>query len=189
MRINGEEVQKDGVLFGPFVFQRGYKIEEDPETKEKKQVPKLHAVWAQPVWDLEEFDNEFPRPVPQPEKGEVVFTKDGNKPDFEHPSYKERAALHRKRRWGYMMLKSLEPSNIQFDSVSLDDPETWDKVRDALLKEFSFHEFNQVMLLVDEANCLDSVKMEENRSDFLSRSAGLENPATSKSLEGVTSSQ
>lgn len=170
MKINGEPVQRENVLFGPFVFQRGFTVIKNDETGEETRLPKLHGIWAQPVWDLDEFDERFPRPTPKPE--ETVFTKDGQKPDYEHPAYLERAQLHRKRRWGYMILKSLEPSNLQLDQASLDDPESWHKVRDALLSEFSIHEFDQLMLLVDEANCLNAQKMEANRASFLSQSRG-----------------
>jgi hypothetical protein len=109
---------------------------------------------------------EFNRLCPHPEPNAVVFTKTGKKPNYNDAQYKADVIRYGKQRWGYTILKTLAPSNLTFDGISIDDPETWDLVEPRLMEELGHFEFGKVMALVDEANSLDAEKLEANLESF-----------------------
>lgn len=146
MKVNGVELTRE-VLFGPITFKRG---------------DSFVAFYAQPVWDLDEFY----LACPVPKNDFVRFEKGGKVADPDHPAYREKLAQWHRKRWGYVTLKTLEPSNIEFDNISLDDPETWVNVEAELKANLGLYEFAQVSSLVDEANALDAEKLEENAKSF-----------------------
>lgn len=180
MRVNGKERKKKEVVFGPVTLQCGY---------DDKGEPEFWDFLAVPVWDRDEFNQLCPEPMP-PVRG---YKPDGSKTyDTEGKTpagvdYKRDIKLHGLRWWGYLILKSLEPSNIQWDMVSLDDPETWSLVEDELRADLAHYEFGKVTDLVEEANAISLEKLEENRRTFWQRRALLaqqknspdgENPST-----------
>lgn len=147
MKVGGVENDKS-VVFGPVTFSRGKN--------------KFLAFYAQPVWDLDEFNRLCPPPVNK----NYVFTKGGKQLDSEAPAYLHDLQEYYRRRWGYVVLKSLEPSQIEWGTVNVSDPSTWGLVQSELQKELSVYEFAKVMNLVDEANALDETKLEENAKSF-----------------------
>ena len=70
--------------------------------------------------DLEEFEKLCPEPTP-PGK----LTKDGYVPDTDDPDYQSVRAEYQKRRTAYIVVRSLVPSQIEWDTVQLDNPSTW----------------------------------------------------------------
>lgn len=168
MKVNGQKLDKKAAIFPdpdkPLTFKRG---------------KSFIAFLAQPVWDFDEFDEMVPAPVNK----KMRFNKNapgGKEPDPNNPVYKDAMAKYATQRWGYMVLKTLEPSpNIEWETVSLDDPKTWDKVEDELRATLANFEFGKVMRLVDEANALDDDKLEENAESFfqgqLAKEADAEN--------------
>ena len=157
MRVGGVENVRD-VVYGPLVFSRG---------RDSAGEEILLAFYAKPVWDLNEFDEQ----CPLPECEQYQFTKDGKKKDYDHPVYKDQLAEHDKKRWGYYTLKSLQPSDLELETASLDDPETWGNVESELRSELNLYEFAKLMRLVDEANSLDTRKLDANMETFLQRRA------------------
>jgi hypothetical protein len=154
MKINGVQVDNQEAIFGPFVIVRG---------------DKKFGIYASPVWSFDEFDELCPIPDP-PMTG--WNAKTGKKEaDPRSAAYKEMIANYGRKKWGYLVLKSLEPSKLDLTEygISLADPESWLKVEEALTGPagLSFYEYEQVMKLVDEANSLDSEKLEVNRESFL----------------------
>jgi hypothetical protein len=113
--------------------------------------------------DMEEFHKLCPEPQPP-----VMLTKDGQKPDLVDKGYLAQEAEQRNRRWGYIVVKSLEPSEIEWDSVKLDNPASWPNW-DADLKGagFTTAERNRVFALCLEANSLDEKKIQRARELFL----------------------
>ena len=96
------------------------------------------------------------------------------------PSYQVILANWASQRLGYMVVKSLEPSQIEWDTVSADNPQTyrnWSK--DLLAGGLSDIECHRVLNLVLEANCLDETKLKQAREVFL---AGQEPKPTSSGL-------
>lgn len=171
MKIAGQELQKDKALFGPVLIRRG---------------ESLHAIYAQPVWSFVEFHKACPEPEPPvtafaPKKPDGSGGKTRNVKD---PKYLAALDEHAARQWGYLTLKSLEPSDLELDGVSLDKPETWGNVEQALRYDadknpngLSHFEFAQVMRLVDEANMLDQAKIDENLESFFRGQAQPEGPS------------
>ena len=153
MKIGGISTEKSAALFGPLTFKRG---------------DKFLAFYAQPVWGMEEFNVQ----CPPPENKWTRFTKRGKEKDPDAPAYQELLGKYSLKRWGYVVLKSLEPSKIEWDGVSLDDPDTWDKVEEELKANLAVYEFAKVMELVDEANAIDQQKLEENAKSFFQQGLG-----------------
>jgi hypothetical protein len=118
---------------------------------------------ARAVSISKEFNEKVPMPV-----APMLQTKDGNKHDFKDPAYK--AALQRRdeQRFALMCLRSLEPSNIEWETVDIDDPGTWLNW-DVELKAagISDVEGQRIINLVMAANSLDEKKVEEARQAFL----------------------
>lgn len=121
------------------------------------------VLFAQAVLDWDEFDEKCPEPKPP-----VVRTKDGVNPDFSDLGYKAQAIDHGIKRMAYLTLKSLEPSNIEWETVNMDKPSTWTnynkELRDA---GFSVVEIQRIGAAVMQANALDEEKLEAARQVFL----------------------
>jgi hypothetical protein len=118
---------------------------------------------ARGLEDMEPFKALCPEPQ-MPGK----LTKDGWVPDAEDAGYKSVMEEHGKRRLAYMVVRSLEPSQIEWDTVQLDNPATWNNW-EADLKQGGMTqvECNRVLSLVLEANCLDEAKLRKARAVFL----------------------
>lgn len=113
--------------------------------------------------DMEEFNRLCPEPI-CPKK----LTKDGTVADTEDPDYKAACVGYGKRRWGYIAVHSLAPSNIEWDTVQLDNPSTWSNYEDDLKNAgLLASEILRVNGLVIEANCLDEAKLQQARLSFL----------------------
>jgi len=157
MQVGGIEATKEAI-FGPLPFKRGKDI---------------LAFFAQPVWDMDEFNVLCPPPVNR----NYRFTKGGKELDPDAPVYKEALAAYGRKRWGYIVMKSLEPSNIKWNKVKADDPETWLNVEEELRETLAHFEFSKLMELVHEANALDEEKLAENAKLFFQRTAQQADPS------------
>jgi hypothetical protein len=88
--------------------------------------------------------------------------------DTEDKGYQTDVESHANKREAYIVVRSLEPSQIEWDTVKLDEPSTWLNWEEDLKKsKFSIIEIRRVHRLVLEANCLDEAKLEEARKSFL----------------------
>jgi hypothetical protein len=118
---------------------------------------------ARGLKDMEEFQAKCPLPKP-PGK----FTKDGWVAEENDPTYQQVMAEWGKKRLGYIVTRSLEPSNIEWDTVKLDDPRTWANWETDLIDGgLTQIEANRVLALVMEANSLDEAKLSKARELFL----------------------
>jgi len=118
---------------------------------------------ARALPDMEEFYKRCPEPKP-PGK----LTKDGYVPLTNDPGYLEIMGNHVKQRVGYMVTRSLEPSEIEWDTVDLENPKTWQNWEPDLRKAgMTQVEVNRVGKLVMEANSLDETKLNQARESFL----------------------
>lgn len=113
--------------------------------------------------DMDDFDALCPQPKP-PGK----LTKDGWVANNTDPTYQQVQEVWTKKRLGFIVTRSLEPSDIEWDVVKLDDQRTWDKweqdLHDGGLTQV---ECNRVLALVMEANALDEAKLQKAREVFL----------------------
>jgi len=113
--------------------------------------------------DTEEFTTRCPMPKP-PGK----LTKDGWVANLTDPTYQQVMSEWAKKRLGYMVVKSLAPSEIEWDTVKEGDPRTWPNWEvDLRAAGLSQIESNRVLGLVLEANALDDAKLAKAREVFL----------------------
>lgn len=121
------------------------------------------------VLDMVQFENQCPTPKAKP-----ILVAGGFKPNEKDPSFKLAVAQHAQMRFSYIALKSLEPSEIEWQTVNMDDPTTWANWEKELLTSgFSPIEINRVTMCVMQANSLDEDKLEAARASFL---RGMEAP-------------
>lgn len=118
---------------------------------------------ARPVASMDEFDVICPKP-----QAPGKMTRDGWVPMENDPTYMQVHAEWSTRRLGYMAWKSLEPSQIEWDTVQPGNPSTWKNwSQDLHNAGLSDIEIQRVMNLVLEANCLDEAKLKKAREVFL----------------------
>lgn len=121
------------------------------------------AFKARGVSDMDEFQALCPLPKPT---GKV--TKDGWVPNLNDPTYQQMMSDYADKRLGYLVIKSLASSEIEWDTVNANDPRTWAKWQDELKDSgLSQVEINRVVAIVMEANCLDEGKLKKAREVFL----------------------
>jgi len=115
------------------------------------------------VTDMSEFESKCPEPKPK-----AMLVAGGWKKSLDDPSYLEAITQHGILRFGWILLKSLEPSNIEWDTVRMDQPSTWNNW-DADMKAagLSQTEVNHVVNCVASANALNEQKLEAARANFL----------------------
>jgi hypothetical protein len=118
---------------------------------------------ARGLKDMDEFIALCPQP-----KAPGKLTKDGFVPHTNDPTYQQVMVQWGKKRLGYLAVKSLEPSEIEWETVKVSDPSTWENwERELLDSGLSRFEVNRVFTLVMEANTLDDDKLEKARAVFL----------------------
>lgn len=115
------------------------------------------------VSSYEEFIAAFPEP-----KVPLKRTREGIEEDRENPDFKSTQDAYNRKRLAYIVVKSLAPSEIEWDTVKPDVPATWSNW-DADLKAagLSQHECNLVTGVVLAANSLDEGKLKKARELFL----------------------
>lgn len=151
------------------------------------------VIRARAVSDMGEFEKLVPEP-----KAPGKLTKDGMVPQNDDPTYRQKLEHYTSQRFAYMVLCSLEPSEIEWEKVSLDNPKTW-LLWDKELKEAGLAEveINRIIMCVMQANSLDEAKLKEARELFLRgraeelrKSSGLQTePQTMPSGKPVSESE
>ncbi|KPK53351.1 MAG: hypothetical protein AMS22_07505 [Thiotrichales bacterium SG8_50] len=118
---------------------------------------------ARAVTSMDEFEALVPVP-----KAPGVLTKEGMIPQLEDETYLQKLTNYNEQRFAYMCIKSLVPSDIEWETVTLDNPKTWKnwekELREAGLADT---EVNRVVRCVMAANALDESKLKEAREVFL----------------------
>lgn len=119
---------------------------------------------AHGVPNYDEFNTLCPEPTPP----RVQRPKVGWVENEEDPGYKDMVATRDKRRIAWLVINSLTPSDIEWDTVDYDNPSTWVNWEDDLQKGgLSQVECNRIMKIVFQANSLDEDKLKEARETFL----------------------
>jgi hypothetical protein len=118
---------------------------------------------AKPVEDWKRFHALCPEPVAPVamKRGEKITLTDD-------PGYLEQARIRDTRLVAYMVLESLKPSNIEWDSVIEDSPGTWQNF-ETDLKSAGLNplECKAVIDLAIGVNSLDEAKVKAAREAFL----------------------
>lgn len=121
------------------------------------------VIRAQGVKSMDIFDKLCPEP-----KAPGIRTKDGFRPDEKDTGYLTLMDNHAEMRLAFIVITSLEISDIEWNTVVKDDPGTWKSWR----KDFeeaglSAIEIGRVVTCVLRANSLDEEKLEAAREAFL----------------------
>jgi len=126
------------------------------------------------VTDMTEFEAMCPEPKPK-----AMLVAGGWKKSLDNPEYIQAVGDHGVLRFAWILLKSLEPSNIEWDTVERNKPSTWCNW-DADMKAagLSQTEVNHVVNCVASANALNEQKLEAARANFL---RGLERASVNSS--------
>lgn len=115
---------------------------------------------------LNDWD-EFNKLCPEP-KAPGKLTKDGWQPNPDDKGYVSVMAEYGKRKMAFLVVKSLEPSEIEWETVRIDHAGTWANWETDLKNAgLTSVECQRVVTLVLEANCLDEAKLEKARKVFL----------------------
>lgn len=115
------------------------------------------------VPDMEEFHRLCPEPKPTGKfvKGEFV-------PDEDSKDYKAAMANYNMKRLSWMVIQTLKPSKIEWDTVDEQNPRTWNNWESDLRKAgLTQVEVNRVTQLVLDANSLNEEKLVKAREVFL----------------------
>ena len=137
------------------------------------------VIKARAIPDYEEFDKLVPEP-----KVPVMVTRNGTENDENNVDYLAAIARRETLRIAYIYVKSLEPSNIEWDTVKIETPSTWTNFREDFKKAgLSPVEINRIWGTVSEANCLSEDKLVEARQRFLA-GVGKDQPASSSPSTG-----
>lgn len=113
--------------------------------------------------DMEAFYALCPEPV-----APAKMTPEGLKADVLNPDYVSSFSEYSRRRLAYMVVNSLAPSNIEWDTVDIASPSTWANWEvDLKANGISQVECNLVLKLVLEVNQLDEAKLKKAREVFL----------------------
>lgn len=146
----------------------------DPKTLQNEEILVLprgeqHIVFrAQGVPNYDEFQALCPELVPP----RVQRPKVGWVEDEEDPGYKDMVKTRDERRIAWLIINSLIPSDIEWDTVDYDNPSTWiNWEKDLQAGGLSKIECSRIMKAVFQANSLDEEKLKEARESFL---AGLQ---------------
>lgn len=118
---------------------------------------------ARGVPDMEEFDRLLPKPV-----APVMLVRGQKVDDVENVDYVSAVKSYGEKRFAYIVLKTLEPSEIEWDTVELGNPDTWTNWGDDLKRAgLNDIECNRIIQLVLNANALNEARMREAREAFL----------------------
>lgn len=119
---------------------------------------------ARAIADMEDFTSRVNEPKPR-----RVFRKGkGWGDDTDHPDYQVELNRYGGLKMAWIVLKSLEPSQIEWDTVNMKQPASWENwEKDLKANGFTQHECNLVLGLVLSANQLSEAKLERARELFV----------------------
>jgi hypothetical protein len=117
----------------------------------------------------EDFEKVCPAPVPP----KVMLPGGKTSENIEAPEFKKALEDYANKQTNWMYIKSLEPSNIGWDTVNIADPSTYENWEKDLLKAgLTQIEITRIKNGCLKAQGLDSEKIEKAKKSFLaSRSA------------------
>ena len=133
------------------------------------------------VVDMKPFESMCPEPT-APKK----LVKGGFEIDYENTGYLEAISKHGELRFAYICIKSLEPSDIGWERVKIDSPNSWPEWGKELEEAgMSSVEVNRILLAIMSANSLDESKLKAARDSFVRgmqvKSADPSSPDTERS--------
>lgn len=124
------------------------------------------------------FDIICPRPKP----GRVWKVGEGNVSDTKDPTFLKRMDDYATAKGNWMFLKSIEPSQITWETIDMEKPDTWGNWQKELTNAgFSEHERDAIYGTFIECNMVTDAMLLEARNRFLAEQEAM------KMLENLTS--
>ena len=121
------------------------------------------VIRAKALTSMDEFEALCPAP-----KAPGIRTKEGFRPDTEDETYRGLVSLYNQQRMHFLVINSLEPSEITWEKVKSDNPSTWslwsEELKEAGLSDV---ECGRIIRCVLAANSLDEEKIKAAREVFL----------------------
>ena len=156
MKIRGRDVSGPNVV--TLVLPRTPEYMEDGS-----EINNDIIIEARAVEDLSVLEDLLPEPQPP-----VVMVKNDKVYNFKDTAYKQQMLQYNLKKIAYIVVKSLELNEIEWDEVDLENPNTWLRYVDEFKKAgFSQVEINKIGNAAMEANALDEAKLDKARADFL----------------------
>ena len=122
------------------------------------------VIKARGVSDMDEFDKICPEPIAT----SVLMANGESVPETDSKDYLSQKITRAKKRYDYLVIKSLAPSDIEWDNVRENDSNSWVNWRSDLTDNgFTSFECNLIFDLVLSVNSLDDAKLEKARKVFL----------------------
>lgn len=142
------------------------------------------VIIAEAVSDLGRVLDILTPPIPP------VIQKAGEAPqkNFDDPGYQQQVINHNALENAWLLLESLKPSNIEWQTVKMDKPKTWlnwkKEFQDA---GFCGMEIAHIVDAVNEANALDESKLEAARQVFLRGQAAAQKSTSGQNTQPQSS--
>jgi hypothetical protein len=135
---------------------------------------------AKPIEDFDEFNALVKPPAPPAKLG-----KSGQKElDLDNVGYRQQLEAYNQMELDYMVVKSLEPSAIEWTKVNIETPKTWRLWKEEFSEAgFTLAEINAIFKLVMDANTLDEAKMKAAREAFIRGQVKTQAPSSGPSTE------
>lgn len=139
---------------------------------------------AQAILDMDEMDKFVVAPkAPAIQKPGGIIEY-----NFKDKGYLDQLAQYNIKKMAWIVLKSLEPSEIDWDQVDMENPSTWLNYQKELRESgFSEIEVNRICNICMQANALDEAKLEAARQSFLRGQAEAEKSTSGPSTPTQTS--
>jgi hypothetical protein len=155
MRINGKIIVNDNIEILVFPRGNGSNI----------------VLKFRPIVDHSRFEELCKPPTPP------TITPAGKEPykDFKDKDYLEAQTKYFNKKTNWLFIQSmLATENLEFDTVNIDDPNTWDNIDKELeTAQFTVAERNMMFLAYQKANSMDEDKLAEARESFLASTQGV----------------
>lgn len=152
-------------IYEDVLDDQGEPLLDSDGVKQRKVVVQDIIFKARAVLDFDEFDQLVKAPEPMVD----IFPGGRKVPNTKHPKYLAALTAYSTKRMNWIILKSLEVTDgLEWDTVKMDDPETWDKYQEDFKSAgISIAEVNLIIQAVLQANSMDETKLEEARNRFL----------------------
>lgn len=143
------------------------------------------VIIAEAVSDISRVNDylKIPEPPVIVKAGEPAPVK-----NFKDPGYQEQMINYNARQMAWVVLESLKPSDIEWETVDMEDPSTWLNYKVEMENAgFSAIEINHIGNAVLEANALDEEKLEAARQVFLLGQAAAQKSTSGQSTQAQNS--
>lgn len=135
---------------------------------------------AQAVLDMSEFQDQ----VPPPKAPGRMLPGGKWEQNTDSPAYQEQMIQYGRLRMAFIVTRSLIPSEIEWDTVEFDKPNTWPNWEEDLKNSgFSDVEVQRVLVCCIQANSLDESKLEKAREAFLRGQEGPQEKSSGQDTE------